>query len=288
MAWDVVEKFGCDPTGDTDNAPMLAHLQQDLQAYVSAKRPLPKVIFPEGVYAFSVWPNLAINNLQMAGNGEVYLCHTGTGPAMVFDGDALAGGKFNLMVEDLRLIPSINGGTDGLVLDAIEHSYFKMKVFGAGQAGAKACVMRWCCLTELYNYGVSRHHARCSPFGEDNVGVWDCYALWLDISAGNGLQTTACRLTNPTIGFCRTGIHFQDAGGCQITGGAIEECSHAGIEIVTGGSNQSWSLWLELNSNQDIIMGRDTHDNRFVVTNPNANVYDIGRDNAVTSPSDLN
>jgi hypothetical protein len=266
-------------------------MEQDLRGYVEARKPLPKVIFPEGVYNFSTWPNLAIPSLRIVGDGEVYLCHTGSGPAMVLDGDSTGpygGGKFNLELDRLNLVPG-PGTTDSLSLYSIHHSYVRMRVLGAG-LGCKAVAMYWCVLTELYNYSISPFDALSSPIGGGNM---DCIGLWLDkVTTPSDWQTTACRFTNPIIESVRTGIHIEDAGGIQFTGGTVEGCTGDGFVIKTGGNNQTWNLWFEGNAGYDVIFGIDSHDNRLVVTNPNAKVRNdaiVGtNDNVVTSPSDLN
>jgi hypothetical protein len=289
MSWNVVEKFSFDPTGGSDNADELATLAEDLREYKAANRPLPRVVFPEGVYNFSTWPNLAINGLECVGEGNVLLRHTGSGPAITFDGVSTGpggGGQFNMLIDNFYIMPNGNT-TDTFILNSIHHSLVRVHALGVGVPGSKAISMYWCVLTELNNCSVTPHDDKV--FGPG--GSYDCIGLWLDkVTQPSHWQTTACRFVNPILENLRIGAWLEDAGGCQFTGGAIEYCTERGIVIRTGGNNQTRNLWLEGNNERDIWFKYDTHDNRFEVTNGNAHVQNdaiLGGNNRVVSPSDI-
>jgi parallel beta-helix repeat protein len=228
---------------------------------------------PEGLYQYSNCPNLAFSNLELVGDGHVELHYTGDGDALTFDGDSTAGGKFNMFVEGLRIVPTPSA-KNGLVIKAIHHSLFhKVRVYGAGAPVAggipnHAIGMYWCVATELNNFSVCQFD---SVFGLGGAGSYDCIGLWLDkVTQPADWQTTDCRFLNPIIENCRIGIYLNDAGGCMFSGGTVESCTDTGINMSTGGQNRSWGTWVEGNKNYDVVFGSGAKDNRFDLSHPSA------------------
>ena len=271
MAINVVDQYGFDPTGATDNAAKFDALVADIQGRMN-KRSLPRFVFPEGQYQYSACPNLAFHNLEIAAEGQVEWHYTGTGDALTIDGDSTGpggGGRFNMRVDGIRVVPT-SAARDTVVIRAVHHSYFRIRAYGAGAPrGAmpcKAISTYWCVCTEFDNPTVSPFDAM---FGMSGGGSYDCVGLWLDtVTVPAAWQTTCCRFTNPIIESVRTGIQIQNAGGCMFSGGTVESCTDTGINIVTGGQNRAWGLWLEGNKNHDVVFGPGAKANDFNVSHP--------------------
>jgi hypothetical protein len=270
MSINVVDRYAFDPTGAKDNAPAFNTMAGEIRALTG--KPLPRIIFPEGIYSYSGCPNLAFHNLEIVADGQVELHYTGTGDALTFDGEATGpngGGKFNMYVDGLRVVPSA-ATRDTIVIKSAHHSYFRVKAYGAGaphnNVPNKAISAYWCVCTEFYMPTVTPFD---TSFGTGGGGSYDCIGLWLDtVTAPAMRQTTDCMFRDAIIEGCRIGIQLTDAGGCLFSGGTSEGHSDTGIYIVNGGQNRSWGLWLENNKNNDVWFGANAKDNDLDVSHP--------------------
>jgi hypothetical protein len=268
MGVNVVDQYGFDPSGATDNAAKFTALVADITGRLN-RRSLPRLRFPEGQYSYSACPNLAFHNLEIAAEGQVELIYTGQGDALTFDGNAPSGGVFNMWVDGLRVVPTA-AARDTIVIKAVHHSSFRIKAYGAGAprgpSPCKAVSVYWCVKTVFHDLSVSPFDA---TYGMSGGGSYDCVGLWLDkVTVPNNWQTTDCRVLDAAIENCRIGIQLQDAGGCMFTGGTVESCTDTGINVVTGGQNRAWGTWVENNKNHDVVFGSGAKDNEFLLSHP--------------------
>jgi hypothetical protein len=271
MAINVVDQYGFDPTGAADNAAQFTAMVADISNRLN-RRSMPRFVFPEGQYQYSACPNLAFHNLEIAGEGQCEWHYTGSGTALTFDGISTGpggGGKFNMWVDGIRVVPT-DAAADTVVINSVHHSYFRIRAYGAGAPRGgnpcKAIALYWCVCTELQNPTVTAFDA---GYGMCGGGSYDCVGIWLDhVTQPSVWQTTDCRFLNPIIEGVRVGIQLQDAGGCMFSGGTVESCTDTGINMVAGGQNRAWGLWLENNTNHDIVFGSGAKNNDFAVSHP--------------------
>ena len=278
MSFNVVDRYHCDPTGATDNAQPFAAMVNEIAGLAGGgpkPKPLPRLVFPEGQYGYTAMPNLAFNNLEIVGEGQVELHYDGVGDALTFDGNsmgAMGGGVFNMHVAGIRVVPT-SVARDGIVIKSVHHSMFsRLKCYGAGAprngVPNKAISVYWNVCTEFDTMTVS-------PFdtatGLGGGGSMDCVGLWLDtVTQPANWQTTDCIFRNAVIEACRIGIQLQDAGGTLFSGGTAEGPSDTGIYVVKGGQNRSWGLWVEGNKNYDIWFGAGAKSNDFNLSHPSS------------------
>ena len=112
MSINVIDAFKFDPTGKTDNAGRFA----SFTASLSDLNPLPRFVFPEGVYSYSNCPNLALENLEIFGEGQCEWHYTGVNDALTIDGNSTGPtqGVMNMIVDGIRVVPTAAARTRGL------------------------------------------------------------------------------------------------------------------------------------------------------------------------------
>jgi hypothetical protein len=270
MALNVVDTFKFDPTDKTDNASQFVALQASLKDKVANKKPLPRVVFPEGIYKYTGAPNLAVPNLEIEGDGYVELHYTGTGDALTFDGGV---GVMNMRVDNLHVVPT-DAAKDSLVLKGIHHSYFRVRCHGAGapRNGVRnnAASLLFCVCTRLEDYSCTTFDYINSISGGGSVinggKNYDCTGLFLgdELALGGMQATTKCEFVNPVIELCTTGMYFKNAAGNTILDGTIEYCNIA-IQLEEGAHNRSFGLWMEGNAAYDVWFGSKTSDNKLSI-----------------------
>lgn len=265
MSINVAIKYGLDMTGATDNADKLAQMAADVRTLWLAKKPLPRLVFPEGDVSFSAFPNLAYDNLQIVADGECNLRHTGTGDAIVFDSSVtnpLTNPSINpasyqpainnLLFEGFTVWPTFNSG-DGVVFTGIHRSKLSVNVQGSPPNGTvdnmqAAIRLNFCIVTEL-------HPIVGSCAGHQVALVIDIWGTRTD------LESTACRIVRPCLESCAIGAYIKQGGYINFYDGTIEACG-TGIQIDNGGNNHFCGVEMESN-NKDIICSSSTHDNLF-------------------------
>ncbi len=267
MSINVVDKYKVDPLGNSDNATAFASMRNDIAGYASANKPLPRLVFPEGIYSFSAWPNMAIHNLEMVAEGQAILKYTGTGDAVTFQGEdapnGIGFGKRNIVFDGFKINPGMQA-KDGLVLESIHASNFKVEVLGAGiiRAGLfnSAIVMNYCVATEIQPKVSSLSNAAGIGLGS---GTYDCNGITLNLAQGNKLwPASAVRVVNPIIEGVQTGIDCQNAFFCEFKGGTIEQCQ-IGVNMHGGYGNYFDHVEMEGNKVKDVVVGSDTNNNVF-------------------------
>lgn len=267
MSWNVVDRYGIDMSGNSDNAGKLLIARTEIASMAAAKKPLPRLVFPEGFCAFSEWPNFAFHNLQMVAEGETVLRYKGTGDAVTFKGAESASGGVgdgarNIVFDGFKIDPG-HKALDGLVLSSIHASNFKVNVLGAGDPRNNnpnsAIRMTFCVCTELHPT-VSSLDGVFGGYG----GSFDCNGLTLTTLPGHGeLPVCACNIIRPVIEGVRNGIYGVSSFFNEVRGGTIEQCKFGAI-MLSGRGDLFDHVEMEGNTEYDVWCAKDYHDNVFM------------------------
>jgi hypothetical protein len=260
---DVVSRYGLDMGGQRDSAPGLAAMAAEIAALFAAKKPLPRLVFPEGILSFSAWPDLAYDNLQIVAEGECRLKPMGNA-SIVFDASlrnpisAQPGNTYqpnvgNMLFEGFAVYPVLGSvGGPVLAVRGIHRSKLSARVqfSGPGASGRAAIQMTFCIITEL--------HPVVGGGGANPVGVL------LDAWPGKpNLQSTASTIWNPCLEGCSIGIDMASAGSCAVYNGTIESCG-LGVHLgAASGNNTFYSVEMEGNGS-DVQADGGAHGNGFL------------------------
>lgn len=265
MSWNVVDRYHLDPTGALDNAEELEAMRVEISELWAARKPLPRLVFPEGIYTFSRFPSMAFHNLELVAEGQAILKYTGTDDAVTFqgeDGTDLPGiGKRNVVFDGFTIDPGTQA-RHGLMLSSIHASTIRVKVLGAGSPrdGVRnsAIYMQYCVLTQLMPT-VSNLDLAILNRG----GSLDCIGVTLDIIGNIGdLPASAVRIVNPILENLDTGIYSKSSFFCGVRDGSIEYCRR-GIYMESGGYMYVANVELEGNREVDVYLTEHAHDNIF-------------------------
>jgi hypothetical protein len=256
MAINVAEKYNLDMTGGSDNSDKLATMAADIAAIHAAKKPMPLLVFSEGVVLFDHWPNLAYDGLKIFAEGECILRHTGKGHAVNFDGPAIypgdQGGPDGLQFEGFIIEPTMNGG-HGFVINSCHRSRFDVFVrltSGPTTTDFNAAInMVFGILTEI-RPRVNGHKTNCIGLAFDSL------------PNRPDLPPTANRISLPILEGCEWGTYLAAAAYTNFYDGSIEGCG-TGIEIDDGGNNHFIMVEMEGNKNYDAVTTAKAHDNLF-------------------------
>jgi len=267
MAWDVVSKYKLDMTGSGDNTAPLSLLAIDIALLAADNRPLPKLVFSEGICAFSQWPDLAYSRLHMAADGHCILKHIGAGNAVTIDGSLRGVGCWDYQFDGFTVQPGPKS-QHSLVLNEVHWSCFrKISAQGAGPpAGAiKFCGVRqnFCVATRFDDY-------ECIvQYRPDTVVSHDCIGMWLDgpipsrAQVQNNGPTTQAFFTNPNICFCAIGFYLASSNNALVVNGAVQNCTDTGVVIAQGGYNKFMNMDLEENKFDIRTVAGKAHSNKF-------------------------
>src|SRR5215475_4425111 len=274
MAVNIIDYYQFDPTGVRDNTASFNRLVSDQ----SIAKPLPKVVFPEGIYKYSACPNLAIPNLNWEADGYVELAYTGVGNALTFNGGN--NGVFNLRFDGFHLVTN-DKAADTLSLTAVHHSHFRVHIHGAGipqanifQSYGQACLrMAWCVCTHFEDLSITPADivqgiapGVSMPGGRFNQGI---VGIWLDMF--NGAQTNDSTFERPILESLPLGVLINNAGDCAFDNGTIENGGNAVI-INNGGHNVFRQVDIEGNSGKDFTFLGGAHDNLVLMCGNNGTV----------------
>lgn len=217
----------------------------DLSAYLAnaaayATKPFSRLVFPSGIYTYSVSPNWAGDYTRITADGEVRLRYTGTGNAVILDSGAVTGIAPNIVSpagkHGMRFGPFIveagPNSSDGVFLRAIHHSEIYVNVRGCGPTNAAVrCLFGVC--TDI--------HVVCSQVeGYFYQGAQPGYGVYLDARTGDPSDAgTASFITlkRPIIEGPKVGVVFANTIGCKLDGGTVEACASYGIDIQSGAYN---------------------------------------------------
>ncbi len=270
MAWNVADRYKLDMTGATDNALKLVGMQGEIAALVAFKKPLPKLVFPEGICSFSAWPNMAFHNLEMQADGQAILRYTGSGDAITFMGEETGGlaglGKRNIRFDGFTIDPGATAH-DSLVVASCHAGYFRVKVVGAGPPPGdgtlrSAINIKFCVCSEF--------HPTISQLDRAILGNDLGFSGSLDIIGINldrlfdkpDWPASACLIVNPIIEGLLIGIQSTHGWFTQVRDGTIETNRMVGIYVKEGADNVFKNVEMEGNA-LDIWCTKDAHDNVF-------------------------
>jgi hypothetical protein len=259
----VVDFYHLDMTGAEDNADKLRVMSQDMMDLWVARKPMPRLVWPEGICKFSEWPNLCHHNLELVGEGQTILRYTGTDDAVVFMGEQegeLPGlGKRNVVFDGFHIDPG-SQARHGLIIASCHAGHFQVKVNGAGapRGGVlnSAIYMKYCVVTRLIPTVSSLDLAI-----EGSSGSLDCIGVNLDIIAQQeALPASAVQIMMPILEGLTEGMHVTSGFFCVTRDGTIEQCRR-GIEYERGGYCTFLNVEMEGNSQYDIHFSEHAHDN---------------------------
>lgn len=230
-----VVDFGADPTGATDSTAALTAARN----YANSLAPSPvELLFPTGIYSYSVSPNWGVTNLKMTALGTVRMRYTGTGNAFIVDaGPNAADLRWNIQIGRFIIEAPTTAG-HGVYIRSCHHCQFSFKVDGAGVGTNKA--------------GIRVDFAVCSYF--DNPTVSNNEDWYLGNAVDYGMVFTS-RNAGETVSYC------------TVVNPVIEGCTFNGIQLAgtlgnvflggTSEGNYGWGVYADAAASQDRFIGTD-------------------------------
>ena len=217
---------------------------QAARDWVAADSIRRQLMFPAGVYAYTVSPNWAIQNAVVVTTGEVRLRYFGTGNAVIIDhGPTVSTYLFNVTMGPF-IVEAPDDAQHGVYVRSIHHSRLIFKVRGAGTnyAGIKV------------DFAVCTDFSGSSCYPNDD-GNWYLlakpkYGLHLD-KRNAGEQVSYCMFTN-TIWegldqAAGAGILLEGTLGNVFQGGTAERCNHGLITTFNSTNNRFYGIDFEAN-----------------------------------------
>ena len=244
-----IADFGGVGDGSTNNDAAFAAAR----AYLAAQTICPTLVFPAGVYVYSVSPDWGIQWIRMLAQGEVRFRYTGTGNAFIVTDDSyvqMMGLSF-FTEEAPLIIEAPATAQNGVLWRSVHHSVgcFVVRGCGATYAGLK---IEFAVCSTFPSY-------RCS-FNENASGTQDWYlgakpkyGLYLD--KRNSSESAAyCMFLNPIIEGTEIGIYGVYALGCNFIGGTSEGCTDKGVWLLgTSEYNKFIGVDFESNTIADVL-----------------------------------
>lgn len=226
--------------GQTNWDAAFAAARADMDASTTPMR----LVFPAGIYEYTVSPNWAKQDCEIVAEGEVRLRYSGTGNAFTLDaGPAAPDLVYNMAVGPFIIEASSTAG-DGVFIRSIHHSDLDFTVRGAGAAGAGIRINFAVCNIMKLTCSVNQEgwYLGAAPL----VGVVMDQRLALE-------QCSYNTFINPIFEGLSTGIDMPNALGNSIFGGTAE-AGVVGINIATASyANKFYGIDLEANSSVDIF-----------------------------------
>jgi len=198
--------------------------------YIAAQTTPTLLVFPAGIYEYTVSPNWAIQDSMIEARGEVRLRYSGVGNAVILDAgptapDLVYNMKFGAGNKFIIECPST--ALNAVYVRGVHHSKIGASVRGAGTASAGVLVEFAVC-TEI-DVAVSVNEEGWYLGSKPAVGVM------LDKRLVNE-QTSYCYFPNPIIEGPDVGIHLVNTLGNIFIGGTSEACSQYGVFAPIGAS----------------------------------------------------
>lgn len=231
--------FYCDNTGAVDCSAGMAAIRASLAA-----DPNVAVVFPGGIYSYSVSPNWAINGACILADGAVHLRYTGTGNALIIDAGPGAEVCFNVTFRGNFIVEATAAAQNGVYARSIHHSRLDFNVRGCGTAYAAFKL----------EFAVCSEYRFVSSVNEGlYLGARPKYGIYADIRNANE-QVSACTFINPIIeGASGDGILFAGALKNEIIGGTSEGNAGIGVNLTSAAEfNTFRGIDLEVNVGGDI------------------------------------
>ncbi len=213
----------------------------------------PILLFPAGVYKYSVSPNWAIQNAKIMSLGDVRLRYTGTDDAVIIDAGT---GSVTNMYMGQFFVEAPDTAKNGVSIKTCHHSKFDFIVQGCG-ATYSGVDITFCVCTEFW---IKVTLNEILPNG------W-----YLDAVPLNGMSvnkntsnqfTSFCIFYNPIFEGVTNGCVLNDASGCMFIGGTMEQNTTYGLIISsTSHRNTFYNTDFEANTTADIYCSG--HENTF-------------------------
>jgi hypothetical protein len=243
-----VTDFGAVGDGVADDTAAL----QAARDYIAAQIQPSKLVFPAGIYKYSVSPNWAIADAIFETDGEVRLRYTGTDDAVILEGGAI--GTYNVTFGRF-IIECPSTAKNGLRATLMHHSKISAKIMGAG-VGYAGCKTEGCVCSQ-FEVTVSNNEE--SGFYSGAVPP-----IGLLCAAYLTVPTSYCTFINPILEGVPYGAYLENALGNNFFGGTMEGCTDVGCQISANGRlNKFYSVDFEANTNSDINC--NGHDNSFIL-----------------------
>lgn len=179
------------------------------------------LVFPAGIYDFTVFPNFAITNAIVTPIGEARLRYWGTGTAITLGPSGIASSVWNFHFGRFHVdCPST--ALDAVLVQSVHHSVIDLNIHGAGAANAALRTL-WCVCTEFPGY-------TCSVNEGWYLSSKPGYGAVIDAPASSSISATSyCLFTNPVIEGTNDGVLNVTANGNIWIGGTIEGITNTAI-----------------------------------------------------------
>ena len=248
-----VKDFGAVGNGVADDTAAM----QAARDYISTAAYKYRLIFPAGIYSYSVSPNWNFSNCEVVAEGEVRLRYTGTGDAFIID--TFAGiAAYNQTIGGASpfIIEATSSALNGVRIRNSNHSRFNFNVRGCGTlyAGLKV------------DFAVCSSFTYICSFNETGTGVqgWYTgakpkYGIYLNSINNTATDPTAyCAFFNPVVEGTQVGVYFDYSLGNMIFGGTAEGCTSQGLLFSANSSNNRvYGTDMEANTVHDIFCSGD-------------------------------
>lgn len=209
----------------------------------------PRLYFPTGIYGYSVSPNWAITNADIEFRGTVRFRYTGTGAAVLLDGQANGGNVYNMRFgwDTAPIIEATSAMVYGYLLKSVHHSKIGMNFHGGGGVSSYGF------------YGMfsvcSEYQLVCSPNQAGNVwygGNKPNWSMWLT-ELNPGELFSYCIFYSPKLEKTGVGGYFDHAFGNHVIGGTMEGCTSVGAFFTANAFNNLLEKTdFEVNTDHDI------------------------------------
>lgn len=244
-----VDGVAVDPTGVLDSTLGL----QAARNYVAANPTRVKLVFPSGIYKYSVSPNWAINNACIEAEGEVRLRYTGTGDAVILD----AGGAVGDLIYNTKmggfLVEAPSTASEALFVRSVHHSDLRFNLRGCGTTSAALLVKFAVCTDFRITVSVNEGGWYNSGSGQAKPAI----GINLDIR-NPGEFVSYCTFNSPIIEGPPIGIQLTGTLGNTFNGGTAEACATYGVFATTGANSDKFiGMDFEANGLADVYNNGD-------------------------------
>ena len=230
-----VKDFGAKGDGVTDDTVALTNARN----FIASNATRYKLIFPSGIYKYSVSPNWAIQDAVIEAQGEVILRYTGTGNAVIIDSNS--GFTYNMTMTGF-IVQAPSTALNGVFVRSVHHSKLGFDVRGCGSSSAGM----------LVNFAVVTEFNFICSINEDGWYLGAKPAVGLNLAIRNtGELVSYCLFPNCIIEGPTIGIQFLGTLGNVFIGGTSEGCSQYGLSASAG-------------ANDDLFLGMDFEANTIV------------------------
>lgn len=245
-----VSHFGAVPDTGADRSAALQAARDYIQAQL-----LPSWLgFKNGRYTYSVAQNWAINDAHIAFEGEVRLRYTGTGAAVMLDGQNNGGNIYRLKFGwgNGPIIEAPTTAGDGVYLTSVHHSKIGAVVVGAGATFAGLRIKFAVCTQ--FDIQVSKN-----PDGAWYSGTAPQYGVYAT-ELNPGELCSYCTFTAPILEHLPVGMYMDHAFGNYIYGGTMEGCGTGQFMTINAFNNKTCYVDYEVNTDHDVYcLGRENY-----------------------------